>query len=320
MQSRIGNLLDADWRRAVWKRWLRSRLAADEDVLPPKPAVPSAAQAVPRAPAVPSQTPAPAAGAGRESEPRRGEVRARFDALFDRLLGVEDTLDALGKRFALRAVHERRNDQRVLERLEATTEALERQTLALESTSATIERIEQRVERLERWLRSDGVPREAVESRESRTVPARTAADEFDELERAFVSETQNPPRPGQDGVEVWDLPPFSSSSIRGNLAEMSLPTVLAMLELERRTGVLKVSADDGSVVSATLLEGAIVGARHRDLELDPVDAVREALRFSNGHFWFRQVGVEVASGPPRSVGSVLLEATRRNDEALRSA
>jgi hypothetical protein len=83
---------------------------------------------------------------------------------------------------------------------------------------------------------------------------------------------------------------------------------------------VLKVSADDGSVISATLFEGAIVGARHRDLELDPVDAVREALRFGSGNFWFRQVGVEVASGPPRSVGSVLLEATRRNDEALRSA
>ena len=44
------------------------------------------------------------------------------------------------------------------------------------------------------------------------------------------------------------------------------------------------------------------------------------ALRLTNGHFWFRQVGVEVASGPARSVGSVLLEATRRNDEALRSA
>jgi hypothetical protein len=27
-----------------------------------------------------------------------------------------------------------------------------------------------------------------------------------------------------------------------------------------------------------------------------------------------------VASGPPKSVGSVLLEATRQNDEALRSA
>jgi hypothetical protein len=235
-------------------------------------------------------------------------------------LAVEDTLDALGKRFTLRAVHERRNDQRVLERLENTSESLERQSLALEAVSATLERIEQRVERLERWLRADGMQRDPSDPRESRTAPSRSAADEFDELERAFASETQNTQRPNGEAAEHWDIPPFSASSIRGNLGEMSLPTVLAMLELERRTGVLKVSADDGSVVSATLLEGALVGARFREREIDPVDAVREALRIGSGHFWFRQVGVEVASGPPRSVGSVLLEATRRNDEALRSA
>jgi hypothetical protein len=42
-------------------------------------------------------------------------------------------------------------------------------------------------------------------------------------------------------------------------------------------------------------------------------------MRFKNGHFWFRQSSVEVVSGPPRSVGSVLLEATSRNDEAARA-
>lgn len=321
MQSRLQNLLDAEWRRTVWKRWLRSRLAGVEDVLPPSPSVPLSVPNAERAqPATASV--APSAPPAREAEPRRSEVRARFDALFDRLLSVEDTLDSLGKRFALRAVHERRQDQRVLERLESTSESLERQTLALEAVSATLERIEQRVERLERSLRTDGASRdgrEGIEARESRTVPARSASDEFDELERAFANETQHPSR-APDGADAWDLPPFSTSSIRGNLAEMSVPTVLAMLELERRTGMLKVSADDGALVSVTLLEGKVVGARHRDLEIDPVDAVREALRFNGGHFWFRQVGVEVASGPPRSVGSVLLEATRRNDEAVRSA
>jgi hypothetical protein len=107
---------------------------------------------------------------------------------------------------------------------------------------------------------------------------------------------------------------------MRGNLAEVSLPTVLGMLELERRTGLLKVVADDGAIVAATLRDGALVGARVRDLDAEPVEALREALRFKRGHFWFRQAGVEVASGPPRSVGSALLEATRQNDEALRSA
>lgn len=317
MQSRIQNLLDAEWRRTVWKRWLRSRLAGVEDAIPPSPAVP----VVPVVPVAERGAKAQSQVPARDPEPRRSELRGRFDALFDRLLSVEDTLDALGKRFALRAVHERRHDQRVLERLESSSESLERQTLQLEAVSSTLERIEQRVERLERWLRSDGGPRELIEARESRTVPARSAGDEMDELERVFGIENQHPSRGpfAAEGAEGWDAP-LSASSVRGNLAEMSLPTVLAMLELERGTGVLKVSAEDGALVSLTLCDGKLVGARHRDLESDPVDAVRDALRFNGGHFWFRQLGVEVASGPPRSVGSVLLEATRRNDEAVRSA
>jgi hypothetical protein len=260
-------------------------------------------------------------GSSREAEGKRAELRARFDALFDRLLAVEDTLDALGKRFALRAVHDRRHDQRVLERLETATEALERQALALESVTSTIERVEQRIERIERWLRSDGSPREAEMMRESRTAPIHRPPDELDELEEALASDSRSGSRSAPaDAIDAWDVPPFSTSSIRGNLAEMSLPTVLAMLELERRTGVLKVCAEDGSVASATLRDGSIVGARLRELETEPVEAIREALRYRTGHFWFRQAGVEIANGPPRSVGSVLLEASRQNDEALRSA
>ncbi|MGC4094968.1 MAG: DUF4388 domain-containing protein [Polyangiaceae bacterium] len=319
------NILDAEWRRKVWKRWLQSQLAGFGPVEPypapsaaPVAAPPTEASAPPATVAPPPATVAPPPPAVRESEVRRGEVRARFDALFDRMLSLEDTLDSLAKRFALRAVHERRHDQRVQERLDSTAESFERQTLALESMAAALERIEQRVERIERRQRDDGSSPELGEPRESRLAPT-AYRDELDELEHALGGQTLSSSRaPSAD--DSWDDAPFSSSSIRGNLAEMSLPTVLAMLELERRTGVLKVHADDGSVVSATLRDGAIVGARQRDLEAEPVDAVREALRFSSGHFWFRQAGVEVASGPPRSVGQVLLEATRRNDEAVRSA
>ncbi len=86
-----------------------------------------------------------------------------------------------------------------------------------------------------------------------------------------------------------------------------------------RRTGILTVCAEDGSVVTATLRNGSIVGARHQDLDVDPVEAIREALRFDMGRFSFRQVKVELASGPPRSIGSTLLEASSRNDEAART-
>jgi hypothetical protein len=236
------------------------------------------------------------------------------------LLALEDTLDSIGKRFALKAVHERRHEQRLSERVESIADVLERQALSLESVSATLERIEQRVDRIERRYRSGGDAVASNESGESRRVPQRADFDDFGDIEEAFAaypaSTTRSTP---PDGPDYWDNGAHAGSSIRGNLSEVSLATVLAMLELERRTGVLKVCAEDGSAVTATMRAGKIVGARSQDLEVDPVEAVREALRYTAGRFSFRQAGVEVVSGPPRSVGSVLLEASSRNDEAART-
>lgn len=301
------NLFDAEWRRALWRRWLGSRVWGQSTASAPTP-TPAPAAAAEAAPAVLRS----------EAELRRGEVRARFDSLFDRLIALEDTLDALGKRFTLRAAQDRRHDQRFLERLESTSESLERQTIVLESTASALERIEQRVERIERRLLSEGAPSETASARESRVAP-RPGLDEFEEFERALSGESL--PRPGTPlEVEPWDPSVPGVSSIRGNLSEMSLPTVLGMLELERRTGVLRVIADDGAMVSMVLKDGALAGSRSHDVEVDPIDALRESLRFTNGRFWFRQASVEVVNGAPRSVGSVLLEATRKNDEARRSA
>jgi hypothetical protein len=242
-------------------------------------------------------------------------MRARFDALFDRMLALEDTLDALGKRFALRGIHERRAEQRAIERIESITETMERRGLEVDALSSVLGRIETRLERIERRLRHtefDAADEATPTEPDDLAVRLR--------VERATSESRRLSRQAPEDALEFLDAAPFSTSSMRGNLAEVSLPTVLGMLELERRTGVLKVSADDGSVVSATLRDGALVGAKVQELDADPVDALREALRFKRGHFWFRQVGVEVALGPKASVGAVLLEATRRNDEALRSA
>jgi hypothetical protein len=310
----------AGWRRTLADfraRWRREPAPAAGDTTPAPPTGLRPSQSAPADPARGESggvRPTLAASAA-DGETRR-EVRARFDALFDRMLALEDTLDALGKRFALRAMHERRAEQRSLERLENVAEAIERRGLELEALTSVLGRVDLRLERLERKLRHA-----EVEPEEAATP---TDADELAlRLERAerVASQTRRLSRSApEDAIEFLDTAPFSTSSMRGNLAEVSLPTILGILELERRTGMLKVSSDDGSIVSATLRDGSIVGARVRDLDAEPIDAVREALRFERGHFWFRQTGVEVALGPPRSVGSLLLEATRRNDEALRSA
>ncbi len=309
-QPRFGPLqiLDADWRRKIWRRWLRSQLT-EGDATPP--AAPVASTTVPPPPEATT-------GVHRESEARRGDIRVRFDALFDRLLALEDTLDAFSKRITLERLHERRQQQRLLERIENAADALERQSLSLESVSTTMQRVETRFDRVEHWLRSgDGSAAYGTMS-ELRRVPARVDFDDLSDFEDAVGAGAVTRSTP-PEGADYWDNGVHVGSSIRGSLSEMSLATVLAMLELERRTGILTVCAEDGSLVTATLRNGSIVGARHQDLDVDPVEAIREALRFDMGRFSFRPVKVELASGPPRSIGSTLLEASSRNDEAART-
>jgi len=321
-QHRFGalHILDADWRRATWKRWLRSRLASTEA----QPTIREQHATI---------TPPPAAPPDQPNEARRMDARARFDALFDRLLTLEDTLDALSKRFALNVGHERRQEQRLLDRIEGASDAIERQALALESACSTLERVEQRVDRIERCLRTAGGS--APEVSESHRAPS-SLEDDFSDVEESlasykYVSRSRSVPpdtseyasrsrsTPPEAG-DVWDGDTHAGSSIRGNLSEMSLSTVLAMLELERRTGVLKICSDDGNVVTATIRNGSLVGTRSQELDVEAVEGIREALRFTAGQFSFRQGSVEIASGPPRSVGSILLEATSRNDEATKAS
>ena len=315
-------ILDANWRKRTWKGWLRSRWVGLEDAKPTPPETSASTTMAPPPLVTTSGGSVPGSSTTRDAEIRRRDLRARFDGLVDRLGSIEDSLEALVKRFALNSVHQRRYEQRLLERFEASAEMLERQTLALESIQASLERVEQRVERLERRWRDDGTRFDTgvSDARESRLVSTQTEYEDYSDLEDAFAVESPMVSRSvPPDALEASDVAARSAPSIHGNLSEMSLGTVLAMLELERRTGLLQVTSEDGTIVTATLRAGAIVGARRREVEGDPVEVLREALRFKNGVFWFRQSGVEVVSGPPRSVGSVLLEASSRNDEAARA-
>ncbi len=241
---------------------------------------------------------------------RRADVRARFDALSERLQGLEDALDVIARRLSHRSRRERRTDRRTAELVESIAESVDAQAIALENLGSTLERIERRLDRIERPS-----PREESERRESRAPKARNS-----EPPRSV-----HPPRLddtgdfslGREGVED-DEASISGSSIRGSIGDMSLSTVLAMLEIERRSGRLKVQGEDGALVAFELEEGSVVASRVSENDVDPVESLREVLGWKNGRFWFRQNPSESQISPPRSVNSLLLEATRQMDEAVR--
>ena len=334
------HLLNNDWGRAVWKHWLSNIFEPPVD--PPQPAsvaapapTPVVKDALNTAPssdvtktalnsrcAEPKSEPPDSASA---RDVRRSELRARFDALSDRLLAVEDGLETLLRRSAQRDKLDRRSDQQSVEMIDNVAVAGERQASVLEGLLNTVTRLEHGMARLEHGL--SRVERTLVERRRrdshfpaahSPSQPPR-APSQFPESHLAPRDRDRDRDRGPSStrGGDLDELEPHEGAGINGNLSEVSLSTVMAMLEIERHSGRLKVATDDGLLASFELSEGSVVSSRLSENDADPLQTLRSALCWKQGRFWFRQQPAEAPSFAPRSIGSLLLEATRQNDESF---
>lgn len=108
------------------------------------------------------------------------------------------------------------------------------------------------------------------------------------------------------------DLP----KALTGALAHFGLPTVLTVLEMERRTGVLVVRGTDRTG-RLTLRDGQVVHAEIRGEDLRGTDAVFELLGWVDGGFIFRVGEVSAANEVCLPTSMLLLEAARRADEMV---
>jgi len=108
-------------------------------------------------------------------------------------------------------------------------------------------------------------------------------------------------------------------AAFSGDIAQMSVATVLTLLELERRTGHLKVRSDAGNIALLELEHGTLASATLDEQPVESTAIVRETLRWKKGSFTFRSVAPVSLSAPPRqSIGGLLIEAMRLEDEARR--
>jgi hypothetical protein len=325
------HLLDNDWSRAVWKHWLSNifeppveptkpeGVANKDRTAPPSPVelvntAPDAARAKLESCCVELKSEPP--DSARLRDARRNELKARFDALSDRLLAVEDGLETLLRRSAQRDKLERRSDQQSVEMIDNVAVAGERQAKVLEGLLSTVARLEHGMARLEGGL--SRVERTLGERRRESHFPAAPsqpprAPSQYPESQLAPRERGPSSTR----GGDVDEVDPHEGAGINGFLSEVSLSTVMAMLEIERHSGRLKVATDDGQLASFELAEGSVVSSRLSENDADPLQTLRTALCWKQGRFWFRQQPAEAPSFPPRSIGSLLLEATRQNDESF---
>jgi two-component system, OmpR family, response regulator len=109
-------------------------------------------------------------------------------------------------------------------------------------------------------------------------------------------------------------------AAFTGDVAQMSVATVLTLLELERRSGHLKVCGDAGKVALLELVDGKFASGMLDAKPWGSTELLREVLRWEKGSFSFRgsQGGVSTDSGEQQKIGGLLLEAMRLEDESRR--
>lgn len=114
--------------------------------------------------------------------------------------------------------------------------------------------------------------------------------------------------------------PSHRGSAFKGDIAQMALSSVLSLLELERRTGRLKVARDDGRRGEIELAEGKFAGVVVEGVKGVPTELLRELLRWKKGKFAFKpDPKKQTAPGfTRRSLTELLLEASRLEDESRR--
>ncbi len=115
--------------------------------------------------------------------------------------------------------------------------------------------------------------------------------------------------QPSRDSAASWGL--------GGDLRQMGLPTLLQMLELERKSGVLEVVGEDGAV-SVRFNYGQAVTAELMPDGLSGTEAIFRMLDWQTGRFKFRITEVSDTDEICSSVSGLLMEHARVRDEENR--
>ncbi|MGB1015515.1 MAG: response regulator [Nannocystaceae bacterium] len=108
-----------------------------------------------------------------------------------------------------------------------------------------------------------------------------------------------------------------AATCLTGTLDQVGLPSMLAFLELERKTGLLEVIPSHNPMTASIYLnDGRIVHAVLVDEdELTGKDAVYAALAWTAGQFAFEACKVNVQATVSATTTHLLMESARRIDE-----
>lgn len=104
-------------------------------------------------------------------------------------------------------------------------------------------------------------------------------------------------------------------AAIRGDLSLFPLASILMMFEMERRSGMIDVVSGSGKRASMLLVEGLFSNTEISGEARPALDVLREVLSWRAGRFSFSPRDGGHLPAPRASVGALVLEAMRLEDE-----
>lgn len=116
----------------------------------------------------------------------------------------------------------------------------------------------------------------------------------------------------------VTEAPPSSTSlsaAIKGDLSQFPLASILMMFELERRSGSLDIVSAAGKRAKLLLVDGLFSNTEVAGESRPALETLREVLSWRAGRFAFSPREREGMPEPRGSVGALVLEAMRLEDE-----
>jgi DNA-binding response OmpR family regulator len=117
----------------------------------------------------------------------------------------------------------------------------------------------------------------------------------------------------------MMSIPPASqANAIEGDLGQMSIATVLTVLEMERRTGVFEVVSKRRRA-QLEMARGGVIDGSIGGTKVSALTALRTMLTWTVGRFSFKPTAVRDAPQSNKSLGAFLIEALRLEDEAARA-
>ncbi|MFO0735123.1 MAG: DUF4388 domain-containing protein [Labilithrix sp.] len=111
-----------------------------------------------------------------------------------------------------------------------------------------------------------------------------------------------------------------ATAAIRGDLAAFPLASMLMMFEMERRSGLIEVTSVTGKRATITMNGGLFAATEIAGKPVPAIEALRQVLSWRAGKFSFATKESGALPAARASIGALVLEAMRLEDEEKEAA